>query len=279
MIGQNSLYKMMSMQMNENTFPKFCILSGEDGSGKHTLVSKFLNDDCAYYSHYIVQDVKVESIRTMIRDAYKIQTPTIFVIYDADNMSINAKNALLKVTEEPPHKAKFIMTVSNLSNVLDTLKSRATVYYMERYTPNELIEFATQKGLGQFKDVVSDICDTPGDIERLSKYDVAEFISYVDKVIDNIATVSLANAFKIPQQLNFTDDSEKYDVDLFLRVFKMRCGMHMKKAISKRNVDEQIRYAGAISIINTCLTKMKIVGISKQALFDMLILDLRREWE
>lgn len=268
----------MKMQLHENTFPLFSILTGLEGSGKKTLIRKLMTEECTDCNIYYVPDVKVETIRNTIRDAYRVQSPTIFVIFDADSMSVNAKNALLKVTEEPPHKARFIMTVCDMNNMLDTIKSRATAYYMEQYKASELLEFARDNGIDEYDYVIPNICETPGDVMRLSEYNISEFIDYVDKVIDNVATVSLANAFKITQQLNFAEDFDKYDVDLFLRAFKMLCALRMKEAVATRNTKSQDRYAVAISLVTHCLVKMKIVGISKRALFDMFILDIRKEW-
>lgn len=47
-----------------------------------------------------------------------------YVFKDCDNMSNAAKNALLKVIEEPPQQAYFVMLLKSTSNTLATILSR-----------------------------------------------------------------------------------------------------------------------------------------------------------
>lgn len=54
----------------------------------------------------------------------------IFNIKYAENMNINAQNALLKVLEEPPRYAIIILTAKNIDSLLPTIKSRCTKLYI-----------------------------------------------------------------------------------------------------------------------------------------------------
>lgn len=100
MIGQErSLTKID--RMIEIGFPRFSIICGETGSGKKTIaktIAKKLN------AHLIISEIKVDNIREIIDLAYKQSEPTLYLIPDTDKMSNAAKNALLKVTEEPPRQ-------------------------------------------------------------------------------------------------------------------------------------------------------------------------------
>ncbi len=46
-----------------------------------------------------------------------------FVIF-ADTVTVQAQNALLKLFEEPPAKTRFVLVMSDISPIIDTLRSR-----------------------------------------------------------------------------------------------------------------------------------------------------------
>ena len=50
----------------------------------------------------------------------------VVIIQDADRLNLRASSALLKMLEEPPHFAKFILTTSSVSRVPATILSRCT---------------------------------------------------------------------------------------------------------------------------------------------------------
>ncbi|MCQ2479654.1 MAG: hypothetical protein MJ120_03355 [Clostridia bacterium] len=52
------------------------------------------------------------------------------IIKDAETMNASAQNAFLKVLEEPPANVKFILCCDNAGSMLETIRSRATVYSM-----------------------------------------------------------------------------------------------------------------------------------------------------
>ena len=280
MIGQAKLIKLITEQIELNEFPRFSIITGAKGSGKKTLafeIAKMLDK----HKIYFVPDNKVETIRQMISDSYKIASPMVYIMSDADNMSANAKNALLKVTEEPPHNAVFIMTVTDMNTVLDTIKSRASVYYMQPYTVDEILSYVPA-GYDETAraDVISELCETPGDVEALYKCGIEELSTYVEKVVDNIADVSTANAFKIAEKLAFKDEEDGFPLELFLKAFKSVCANNLRKSVADNDVEGQMWYSAGIKIASKYLTQLtSITGINKKALFDIFILDIREEWK
>ena len=275
MIGQTNLLKLIEEQIEFEDFPRFSIIVGAEGSGKKTIT---LSIAYALNCQRVFIEPKVDSIREMIKNCYSVNTPTMYVIFDSDKMSQQAKNAMLKVCEETPDNAYIVMLVNDIETVLPTIKSRASIYYMEPYTPEELLEYASVTDEKQ-KDIIMDLCETPGDVEKLRFTGIYEFYDFVEKVVDNIAEVSDANALKIAGQIDFKDnDAQKYDMVLFLRAFKSVCGKRMKKAVAEDDMEMQLYYSAGIKIVTKALRQMQITGINKSALFDMFILDIRREW-
>lgn len=274
MIGQKNLLKIIDEQIDMEEFPRFSIIVGAEGSGKKTLT---LSLAYALECQRVFIEPKVDAIREMIRNAYKVQTPTLYVILDG-NMSESAKNAMLKICEETPKNAYICMLVSNTANILDTIRSRAGIYYMQPYTPDELLEYANVVDEKQ-KEIIMDLCETPGDVDKLLFTGINEFYSFVEKVVDNIAEVSSANALKIAEQIDIkNNDAEKYDIALFLRAFKSVCGNRMRKAVAENDLESQLYYSAGIKVVTNTLAQLNITGINKGALLDIFILDIRREW-
>lgn len=268
MIGQCNLQSRIGQLIEDNTFPRFSILVGPKGSGKKTFVHEVLIKEITD-GLYEECGIKVDDVRNLIADAYKIHSLAVYFIPDADNMSNAAKNALLKVTEEPPNNAYFIMTLEDENNTLETIRSRATIFHMDRYTPDEIYQYAkefTNYTLhDNERDIIKDVCETPGDVNNLGKYP-REFYDYVQLVVDNISEVSLANALKISEKIAMKDESDKYDLKLFWRAFQSVC-------IDRAN--DGIIYCEYAAATSEYMKKLRIRGINKQMLFDNWIFTIR----
>ena len=272
MIGQEKLLKTLEELAENNNFPQFVILSGPKGGGKKLLASHLSSKLNASFSTI---GTSIADIRSMIEMAYKVSMPTLFLIPDADNMSVAAKNALLKITEEPPKQAYFIMTVTNINSMLATIRSRATIYYLDPYTVYELNvyagEFIAEKGVPEHLDMWLSICETPGDVNTIFNMDTDAFYEYVLKVVENIGNVSTTNAFKIAEKIALKNEEDKYDLVLFWKAFAALC---------IKNYDEySIKYAYGARITSKYLQELRTVGINKTSLFDAWLLDIREEWE
>lgn len=273
MIGQKKLQEQIINQINNDTFPRFSIITGFKGSGKKTLIHTI----APYFNSNVVflEDVKVDTIRSMITTAYKVSDKTIYVIPDADNMSLAAKNTILKVTEEPPYNAYFIMTLTDTSLTLPTILSRGVVYRIEVYTPNDILEYVKEnyEQLDSYdRDIIVDIAETPLEVNQLVSYDVKTFYNYVELVVSNIAEVSGANSFKIADKIELSkEDTEKFDLKLFWKIFMNICLIELRESYD-------IKYSDAIRITSKCLQDLNITGINKQMLFDVWLLEIRKSW-
>lgn len=265
MIGQQFNKVMIETWRRSDSFPRFIIITGARGSGKKTLAD-FINREMMAMKIYVENGV--DSVRDAIEQSYKTSIPTTYIFSDTDKMSVQAKNALLKVTEEPPRKATFIMTVEDINNTLGTLKSRGTVLYMEPYTVQDLLNFNSDERL-------CNIATNPGEVKELEKLDISEFIAYCEKVLDNIATVTGGNAFKISNAFKFKEDQESgYDPILFLNCVIFIYAHRIIKSPAL-NQDEQNKYVRAMWACSRCKQQLKMTGVKKDSTFDMWILEMR----
>lgn len=266
MIGQKKIQQNIKNLIDSGTFPRFAIFTGLIGSGKKLLAKQVARQ---LGGIVIWVEPKVDGIRDMIEQSYKTNTQTIYIIADADNMSVAAKNAMLKVTEEPPHNAYFIMTLQDIANTLDTIKSRGTEFKMDTYTVSDIsacIDVATPK---KEANLIVALCDTPLEVQQLKNYGVQEFIDYVKLVVDNIAVVSGTNAFKIANKLALADETDKYDLRLFWKAFQNEC--------MSRITENPYKYGIGISLTSKYLQDIK-KSLSKSYTFDMWLFAIRGEW-
>lgn len=270
MIGQKRLLRDIDKRIKNGKFPKFCILTGVAGSGKKML-ARYIHEQFPD-SVFTVYGITIDDIRQMIIDCNKLSgTCHICLLPDADGMSVQARNAILKLTEEPPKNTYIIMTLEDINNTLETIRSRATVFALQAYTPSELEKYEQLKGYINESISIADACETPGEIDLLYSYDVDEFYKFVSKTVDNIATASGANVFKLADKLKLKEDKEGYDLKLFFKLFIKIC---YERYV---NTNEEY-YMQGVLVTSTYLKDLRIKGISKQGVVDLWILDMRKEW-
>lgn len=246
--------------------PPTMIFLAPKGAGKSTLVEKFAKE-----RDLRVEPVgnKIEDIRGLIENSVALAKPTLFHIKEGDGLTIGAMNALLKVTEEPPNNCHIVMEVRNYSNVISTIKSRATTVTLDNYTYSELMEFAKMQGVTN-EDTLKEICyvaETPGQLLQLNNIGFDDCMEYANKVVTNILTVSTGNAFNIPNKITFQDAEDKIDVEVFLKVFLRVSKLHLKDNVSV--ISKFILYT------TQALNALQQRGVIRPLIFDLWILNIR----
>ena len=74
---------------------------------------------------------KIALVREMKDDAYIIPNEAsrkVYILKSADKMNVQAQNALLKLIEEPPSYARFILECESSSAMLETILSRVSLF-------------------------------------------------------------------------------------------------------------------------------------------------------
>lgn len=272
--GQKELLKRVDSLIGRNRFPRFCILVAPEGYGKKVLSEYIANElECTF----VPCETKVESVRETIYNSYNISSKMLYMFFDCDDMSINSKNALLKVTEEPPNNAYFIMTVQNLSTVLPTIISRATIFNLDNYSISELEEYAEQNKYEfdkETKKIIYQVSTCPKDITTYTEVDLKEVYSLADKFIQYIGSVSLYNEFKIGYSLNTKTDTDKVDPVLFMRCIMFVCMDYIERGCEKE--DYKI-FNTIIRQTSKYLSELCQKGSSKQIVIDNWILNTHLE--
>ena len=207
MIGQkNNIQTLIQWRCNKS-IPRFIIISGAQGSGRLTLakiIIKMIN------AKGIIMGNSIAEVRETIENAYTITESTCYIFRDADDMKNEAKNALLKVVEEPPNNAYFIMTVHNIDNMLGTIRSRGTVIKMEPYTMQELRSVSDDE-------LKLEYCTNIGELQ-VAHEEVQRTENCVDDVLKALREKSGAKLLKACTQLK----AKQTDCLLFFKVFLKR---------------------------------------------------------
>lgn len=275
MIGQKTLQETLKTLANADKLPRFIVIEGAVGSGKKTLAKWLISETNS--KPYILPDVKIDTIRSMIQTSYNTRVEMTILIPDADKMSIQAKNSLLKVVEEPPNKIRFILTTTNSELLLSTIKSRATIFRMWPYSQKELIQYVLEtypKLNSEDQKVLADICRNPREIQLFVKYGVYDFLDFVKKVLEYITTAPLYNAMKLINKIALKEDSDGYDLGLFWNTFIFKCfQVSMIDKNETKEESEKYRKLGTVTL--NAMQDLNITGINKQMLFDKWLMDIQ----
>ena len=276
MIGQNNIQDTFNKFIENRTIPRFLILTGVKGSGKYTLAKWLTRQMKAYL---VEPELSVDAVREVVKNCYKCSGDTVYIFRDADRMSAAAKNALLKVTEEPPRQAYFVLTVQNAENALETLRSRGTVIPMAPYTMQQrqeyldsLLEKSAKSLDGAARSLIVCAADNLGQVERYAAMDVKELSDFCNLVVDKIAVVTGVNAFKIGQRIKIKEDGDGYEPDLF---FQMLNHVLMSRIMESDGYSYSRVYAEMIRICSKYAQELTLVGVKKDATLDMWILEMR----
>jgi DNA polymerase-3 subunit delta' len=174
-LGNEKIKEQLSFLLSSSHFPHAIILEGEEGIGKRTLARELAAYlvcrsegekpcyECAQcikaqkgvhpdiFEHSATGGARsfhVEVIRDVINDVYMSPNEADYKIYILGNahcMSESAQNALLKVLEEPPAYAVFILTAASKSMLLETVLSRAVTVSLSGVDPKLGAELITER--------------------------------------------------------------------------------------------------------------------------------------
>jgi len=158
-IGQDFAKKYLTNSIKKNKINHAYMFEGIDGIGKRKFsqeLSKILLDieNIENSPDYINiypdgNSIKIAQIRKLQTDIivkphkkYKI-----YIINQAESMTIEAQNALLKTLEEPPEYAIIILITSNKEALLDTIKSRCELIKFLPISILDLNNYLINKGI------------------------------------------------------------------------------------------------------------------------------------
>lgn len=153
-IGHDKVKEHLQKAIEYHKVSHAYILAGEEGMGRKTLAKAFAmtllceksdrepcmqchackqilsgnHPDVIWVSHEKPASIGVDDIRTQINDTIYIKPYSssykIYMVDEAEKMTVQAQNALLKTIEEPPSYAVIILMTTNPEAFLPTILSR-----------------------------------------------------------------------------------------------------------------------------------------------------------
>lgn len=190
------------------------IVEGERGIGKRTLVDAFANflvcenpngrevcrscrsciqfdtgnhPDIIYLQPSKKTGYGVDDIRDGILSEVDIRPYQsrfkLYIIEEAETMSVAAQNVLLKTIEEPPVYAIFFLLAANKSKLLETVLSRCIQLKMPVLSGEEMTEYLSMTGKTEAKDLIP---FAEGNIGRLLQLYESESFAAMKRDLENL---------------------------------------------------------------------------------------------
>ncbi|KPI46542.1 DNA polymerase III subunit [Clostridioides difficile] len=218
-IGQNFAKKYLTNSIKKNKLNNAYMFEGIDGIGKKKFadeLSKLLLDyvNLENSPDYILikpdgNSIKIAQIRNMQSDIvirphkdYKI-----YIINNAEKMTVEAQNALLKTLEEPPDYAIIILVTNNKESLLETIKSRCDIIKFSPIPMEDLKKYLIDTGIEEERAQLL-ATFSRGSVENaLSLSQSAEFSVMRDDIQQYIQVMLDKNIVEI---LNIPNNMEKY---------------------------------------------------------------------
>ena len=216
MIGQDRILNQLLSALPDTT-----LLEGPSGCGKHLMVSEIAK-------HY---NLPLIDITECIDDDYISEMhlralPTLYLI-DLDKLPEKKQNVALKCIEEPSETFKIILIASGREGILNTILNRCICLTFDKYKEEDLKKFIPESWSNKESltskelELVMSVVKTPGQIKNLTNLKVRDMIDLGNKIVTKLKTANFPNTLTISNKINYKDEYDKFDLEVFLDLIKM----------------------------------------------------------
>ncbi len=173
-VGHETIKKHLQSAIEQNKVSHAYIINGEQGAGKKRIASIFAqtlqceekgtnpcgkckscvqaesgnHPDIIWVTHE-KYSIGVDDIRVQVNNDMSIKPYSspykIYVISDADKMTEQAQNALLKTIEEPPEYGMIILLTNNRNKLLSTISSRCVLLDLRAVLEDDIVTYLMEK--------------------------------------------------------------------------------------------------------------------------------------
>ena len=212
------------------------ILSGEAGMGRKSLANAFAlsllcekgkpepcmqchacrqvlsgnHPDLIYVTHEKPASIGVDEIREQINNTIMIRPYSsyykIYIVDEAEKMTVQAQNALLKTIEEPPSYAVILLLTENANSLLPTICSRCVMLKL-RNIKDQLVKRYLMEPL-QVPDYKADVCTAfaQGNIGKAAMLAGSEHFNEIKdeavRLLKNIDTMELGDLVEAVKRIS-----------------------------------------------------------------------------
>ncbi|CEK32606.1 DNA polymerase III subunit delta' [[Clostridium] sordellii] len=274
-IGQSFAKKYIMNSINKDKINHAYLFEGIDGVGKTTFAKEFAKyllkiEHLENSPDYISIEpqgasIKIAQIRNLQTDViikphgdYKI-----YVINNAEKMTIESQNALLKTLEEPPVYVIIILITNNKNSLLDTIKSRCDTVKFLPIPSIELKKYLEDRGIEEKKASILSTFSRGSISKALELSDSSDFMIMREDIQNYIQIMlekNVVDILELPNKLDKYKDNILEVLDITINYF--RDIMMIKENIDKsmiinidkitylQNMSKKINYSQVSKIID-----------------------------
>jgi DNA polymerase-3 subunit delta' len=177
-------------QVNAGSCPSLCVIEPDEDekSGQYKEISV---DEARRAGPFLRL--------TAADDAWRV-----ILIDNADMLTTEGQNAILKIVEEPPARCLIIMTATQPGRLLPTIKSRTRQLKLQPLNDNELKQLAARLDVKLQHDkpwLLRHAAGSIGELMRLAELDAGALHHAVDAIIHNLPSVNWAQVHALAQKV------------------------------------------------------------------------------
>ena len=251
--------------------------------------------DIITVSHEKPNSIGVGEIRRMRADLQikpYSNARKVYIVPDAEKLTIPAQNALLKTLEEPPEYAVIILIANGLSAFLPTILSRCVVLQtraVEEAQIARLLQREKELPEDQAMILARFAGGNPG--QALLLTDDKEFLELRDKTVDFLAHLSRADAVRISEFASDIDAGRRDEVLSFVLmwfrdVLLYHSTQNSENLIFQEDIQYIIEAAGMLGYerlgrildeIDTASRRLRS-NVAADSVFEIMFLKIRQQY-
>ena len=251
-VGHKNIIKYISSAVQADAVSHAYILNGERGSGKRLLANLFAmslqcqnreedgeacgkcqsckqaqngnQPDIIKVTHEKPNTISVDDIRTQVNNDIVIKPYSskykIYIIPEADLMSAQAQNALLKTIEEPPEYAVIMLLTSNIDSLLPTIRSRCVRLDLKVVDDSLVKKYLMERLHVPDYQAEIDASFAQGSIGRAKEAATSEeFSRMTGKALKILKYVNTMEVYELSDEIKALSD-EKQNISDYLDIFQ-----------------------------------------------------------
>jgi DNA polymerase-3 subunit delta' len=195
------------------------------------------------------------------------------IIDPADDLNRNAANAILKILEEPPKRAMFLVLSHAPGKLLPTIRSRCLPLKLQELSPQAMDQALGQLGLAipaEKREAVLSLAK--GSVARALKlvnYGGADILEAFDQMLGSSGPAQRRMMFKIADALSGKDSDVAFG--FFIEHLSDHLAETARRLALSGDLSAAEHYARLTSVINEQLTVASAYNLDrKQTMLDVL---------
>ena len=251
--------------------------------------------DIITVSHEKPNSIGVGEIRRMRADLQikpYSNARKVYIVPDAEKLTIPAQNALLKTLEEPPEYAVIILIANGLSAFLPTILSRCVVLQTRAVEEAQIARFLQrEKELPEDQAMILARFAGGNPGQALLLTDDKEFLELRDKTVDFLAHLSRADAVRISEFASDIDAGRRDEVLSFVLmwfrdVLLYHSTQNSENLIFQEDIQYIIEAAGILGYvrlgrildeIDTASRRLRS-NVAADSVFEIMFLKIRQQY-